>query len=189
MPYIRVDPETYDEIVEELDGEDLPNGLGERPSGDFEYEAAAERFEPADLGEASRLTLAALRDMGATGFRVRYDGGYDEGFSHPEAVLFDLREGSIDAVAADLAAAGFADRLRADPKLLERYVYYLKPDSAPATVAKTGLDELAHDLASKLLGDGYGTGEYELYGAFTADLRTGDLTDDPDATKPDTREW
>jgi hypothetical protein len=40
-------------------------------------------------------------------------------------------------------------------------------------LAKYALDDLAHSLASRLLGNGFGTGEYELCGAFTANLRPG----------------
>jgi hypothetical protein len=39
-------------------------------------------------------------------------------------------------------------------------------------------------LAVKLLGLGFGTGEYDMYGAFTADFRSGELIDDPNAVKP-----
>ncbi|HKD31545.1 MAG TPA: hypothetical protein VKC66_37285 [Xanthobacteraceae bacterium] len=35
--------------------------------------------------------------------------------------------------------------------------------------------------ASMLLGDGFGTGEYSMYGAFTVDLDTCTITDDPGA--------
>ena len=45
-------------------------------------------------------------------------------------------------------------------------------------------DDLATTFASRLLGEGFGTGEYELYGAFVIDLETGDMVDDPDAQKP-----
>jgi len=35
-----------------------------------------------------------------------------------------------------------------------------------------------------LLGDGYGTGEYSMYGSVTVDLTTGTLTDDPAVSLP-----
>jgi hypothetical protein len=55
--------------------------------------------------------------------------------------------------------------------------------ATPAQAAQYALDELATELANRLLGEGFGTGECELYGAFTADLQTGELVDDPDARK------
>jgi hypothetical protein len=52
----------------------------------------------------------------------------------------------------------------------------------------SALDDLGGELAIKLLGSGYGTGEYEMYGAFTADILTGELIDDPNALKPEQME-
>ena len=46
------------------------------------------------------------------------------------------------------------------------------------------IEELGHELASRLLGDGYGTGEYQLYGMFDADLVTGEIVDRDHAQKP-----
>jgi len=45
--------------------------------------------------------------------------------------------------------------------------------------------ELAEELASKLLGDGYGTGELSLYGAFKVDLISGAIEDDQNAKMPE----
>lgn len=45
-------------------------------------------------------------------------------------------------------------------------------------------DELAHEVASQLLGSGYGTGELELYGAASVVFETGEINDDPQAERP-----
>jgi hypothetical protein len=56
--------------------------------------------------------------------------------------------------------------------------------AAPDQAVRYAMDELATELASKLLGEGFGTAVSEIYGAFTADLCTGQLIDDPDVPSP-----
>ena len=55
----------------------------------------------------------------------------------------------------------------------------------PAQAVKNNNKKKTKKKATVLLGKGFGTGEYELYGAFTANLETGELVDDPTAVKPD----
>ena len=183
MPYVKVDADIYDEVVSELDVEELPGG---RPSGAFEYESAEAAFARDDLGATARAVYDALVVAGATAFRVKYDGGYDEGFSHPAAVRIADQDHPIDAVCRQLA----------NPKLVKRLIEAAAKNSmwggAGEMYAKASehqaveyaVDELAHELASRLLGDGYGTGEYQLYGEFTADLKTGRITDLKDVERP-----
>lgn len=183
MPFIRVDAEAFDEIVSEVDAEDLPPGFAEnRPSGDFQYEASTARFQPSELSPVAQVALESLLASGATHFRVRYDGGYDEGFSYPEYVIIGERHRPATEVADELAKTAFVSRVRS-AAADRRYESYAKLEDK--LVGRYAIDELAHALASRLLGDGYGTGEYELYGAFTADLRSGEIKDDPAAQKPD----
>ena len=193
MPYNKFDVEIFDEIAAEM-GDDLPEGM-ERPSGEFEYETAEATFKPDQLREIARLTLETLIEKGAVRFRVRYDGGHDEGFSYPDAVAFADRLVDAQAFADDeLRAESFVEKVRAiaQAHARESSTYgnaadmYAKAEDKQ--VARYALDELAHELASRLLGDGYGTGEYELYGAFNADLKTGQITDDPNVVKPNNME-
>ena len=173
----------YDEIASEL-GEEM---AGPKPSEGFEYQSAEGSFAREKLGRAARAVYEALVAAGATKFRVRYDGGYDEGFSHPDAVTFAGRERSIEEVAAELGRGGaLSKKLRETAGKDSSWgnaaeLYGGASDEQTITYA---LDELAHELASKLLGDGYGTGEYQLYGAFTADLGSGEIVDHEDAEKP-----
>lgn len=181
MPFVRVDEDAFDDLPEEV--EPLP-----APSGAFDYESAKATFKPAKLGGIARLTLDALLAAGATTFRVRYDGGYDEGFAYPDEVRFADGARSVDAVAGALVAApGFLAAVR-DASNQKGSMYgngsSVYAEASDATAAGYALDELAHELASRLLGDGYGTGEYQLYGALTADLRSGAIVDDPAAPKP-----
>ncbi len=129
------------------------------------------------------MILQALIASGATEFRVNYDGGYDEGFAHPERIFYHDEASPVHDVAVSLAnriltlqlCNAVAATVRHDPG-------YGKMDNVKA--ALTAIDELAEDLAARLLGDGYGTGEYQLYGSFTANLQTGEIVDHPDASKP-----
>jgi hypothetical protein len=182
VPYIRADLASYDEIAAEL-GQDV---AGERPSGGFEYESAEAKFDAAQLSPVGRAALDALRAAGATAFKVRYDGGYDEGFAHSEAVAFGQQAKDHDRAARDLATPHLVARIRAaageESQWHNASEFYAS--ASDTEVIRHAMDELAHELASKLLGDGYGTGEYELYGAFTAHLKTGRLEDHEDAARP-----
>jgi len=185
MPFFRVDLDAYEELAAEVDPEFLPE---KPPSGEFEYEPASGRFQPEELGPVSRLVLDALRAAGATRFRVRYDGGYDEGFANPEALIFGEEARSVDEAARDLGAGDLVPRLReaAGRKSMWGNAAELYQEASPEQSLRFAIDELAYDLASGLLGGGFGTGEYQLYGAFTADLVSGEIIDHPDAPKPDT---
>jgi hypothetical protein len=179
MPYLRGDPAAFDEILSEIGAEDLPPDFADkRPTGEFEYQAAKTSFKPAKLGKIAKLVHQALLEMGATAFRVRYDGGFDEGFAYSDHLMFGKEKRPVESVAKELASSALAAKVRA----LAAKRYY--KDAVGAKLIKEALDELAHEMACQLLGESYGTGEYQLYGAFTADLKTGKITDDPKAGKP-----
>src|SRR5687768_11263958 len=182
MPYMRADLDSYDEIAAELG----PDVVGERPSGAFEYESAEAAFDAAKLSAVGRAALDALRGAGATALKVRYDGGYDEGFSHAEAVVFGQQARDHEQVARDLTTPQLVAHIRAAAAQESQWhnASEFYAGASDPEVVRHAMDELAHELASKLLGEGYGTGEYELYGAFTADLETGRIEDHEDAAKP-----
>jgi hypothetical protein len=180
MPFIRGDADAYDEMFDEL-GPDAVGG--ERPTDEFVYEGAEAKLEPKKLGDGARLMHDALRDAGATAFRVRYDGGFDEGFSHADAVLFGARQASVDEALGKVSDAKLVLALRESMKK-QPWSADRAESASDAEVLRDALDELAHEIASLLLGDGFGTGEYQLYGALTADLKTGKITDDEKAARP-----
>lgn len=187
MPHLKVDPGAFDEWAENLGSE---VDLGNRPTGDWEYESAEAQFKPAKLGPVARAMLDALLAARATAFRVRYDGGYDEGFSHPDTLTFGEGGGRTirpaDAVIKDLATPALAAQIRTAMSKDKSWKHSAETyaTSKDADVVHAALDDLAHTFASRLLGDGFGTGEYQLYGAFTADLKTGQIVDHEDAEKP-----
>jgi hypothetical protein len=183
MPFTRGDADIFDEIAAEIDPEDLPEGFADkRPTDQFEYARAKATVKPAKLGKLARTVLELLLEAGATEFRVKYDGGFDEGFSYPEYVVLGEARCPVNKIAQKLAKSKPAiSQLKKgiDKRMAEHY-----KGKSDLELAKSAIEELAHELASALLGDGYGTGEYQLYGAFTADLKRGKITDDPKAAKP-----
>ncbi len=183
MPFYRHDVEEWDALLGALDETGLTREeIGERPSGDFEYHTASARFSPEELGAVARLMLEVLTAAGATAFRVSYDGGNDEGFSHPEVLLIGTEARPVDDVLSELATGELIGRVRATARESR---YCGNATYANASPLLYALDELAEELAARLLGDRYGTGPYELYGAFTADLKTGEIIDDPQAVAPE----
>src|SRR3954453_5322520 len=109
MPFIRGDADTFDEMVAELGPDVIP---GNRPTEDFEYESAKATFKPKKLGERAKLIVDALLAAGATAFRVRYDGGFDEGFAHADAVLFGETKRPIKQVLKQIANAELVEAQR-----------------------------------------------------------------------------
>jgi hypothetical protein len=178
MPHIRVDADIAEEMFEEAG---VPEDQRSRPPEGFTYEAAEAEFLSGALDPVPTLLLAALKGLGATTLRVEYDGGYDEGFAHFDYAALPDRRYDLDDLADKLAASPLIGEIKATAPR-GRYSPYQGDDHRQ--ILKNALDDLATTLACRLLGDGFGTGEYELYGAFIADLTTGTLTDDPAATPP-----
>ena len=185
MPYIRLD----EDGIESDDDDNV------RYTGAFQYmdaEEVAYKPEPFDVTTLAPLVakvLTAMRASGAVAFRVRYDGGHDEGFAHAEAVeMADGSNLSIDALVQKLADPKQAAELRAAAAVpgashwhqAEQYYANLTDEQ----VVRSALDELADAITISLLGQGSGTGEYSMYGAIVANLKTGAIADDPDAPRP-----
>lgn len=162
MPYMHVPAE----MAEEYGGDpaQLPGGANPDKivaGKGFDYYGGGEGLVPGNAFDPASLTfdgkdlsglISRLKTLGYSAVRIQYDGGWDEGFAHFNAAL--AADGAADAPAAVAA--------RLDPE-------------------DGDLEELAEGLAVCLLGHYYGTGEYEIFGAFTADLATGALTDLKDA--------
>jgi len=125
--------------------------------------------------ELLAIMLPELRDLGVVSLRCRYDGGYDEGFAWlHEATLADGTTLDPDALAARLLAdPGTKQRL--DSAKIQAF------ENRTPTQKKLAFaiaNDLCLDWAVALLGRGYGTGEFAMYGMFTVDLRTNTITDD-----------
>lgn len=134
--------------------------LGRAPRAPDPWEAKAET--------AAARIATALSEIGAVRAYIRYDGGNDEGFAWFDHCAFkDGSKRDANGVAKDLEAAGVEPGIEAF-------------DGRRWPVRSVLDDVVASMWAVRLLGEGYGTGEYVMYGAFSVDLESGLVSDDPD---------
>jgi hypothetical protein len=164
MPFIHV----FDENTPE----DGPQ------QSDYQYEPAKARFKPEKLSPTSRLFLETLRAIGGTHFRVTYDGGNDEGWAHPDHIKVGDKQIPADSLLTQLVNSSLILQIRDLNKGQKRDPYVKANDKQ---VADWALEAFVYEIATALLGEGFGTGEYMLYGAFTVNLLTGEIVDDPKA--------
>ncbi len=186
MPYLHVDDES--DWAEADDG-DLSPDVTPRPAVGHLYEPAEGRFDPAALTGPAAVVYSVLAECGAVRFRGTYDGGHDEGFAHADAVWFGADDRQPAAtVVATLVKAGLHPRLVEAAALPNASCYYnagrVYAEATADRAVGMALEELARAMAEGLLGRGFGTGEYSLFGAFIADLQTGKVEDDPDVEIP-----
>jgi hypothetical protein len=197
MPYYNVDPGAYEEYAEEM-GEEL-----EIPEGEY-YEPAETTYNFDEANVLVRAVRDALWEKGFWFVEGHYDGGYDEGFAYFDAAVIDVGSDEMpDLVKAGraLGAVPEAKRVAGDElmailqetRLSKVYLDSIDelnfPPAAkeahrqrmlalpPAQHITSALEEFADELASELLGRGFGTGEYTLRGRFRADLRSGRIVD------------
>ena len=184
MPFIRNDEDGLE--VDEDDGVTYTVPFDYYPAAEVAYEPRP--FDPAGLPPLSAAAYSMLRTAGVVRFRVRYDGGHDEGFAHADAVwtadgygrpIEQLFAEVSAATADDVRTALMAGAVPASPARADRYAK-LTPDE----LLRRAVDDLADGMVSCLLGNGYGTGEYSMYGELTLDLTTDTLTDEPGAQRP-----
>jgi hypothetical protein len=192
MPFYRFDSEE-EELDDELDVELEEDSTPERapwsppdmtgadptvqepywaryPKEDYSYERAGARFDPARLSGICRTVYDRLRAEGASSIRCSYDGGGDEGFTHFEHAVIGGEAVGVRELVERWSAGPLGDR--------NDLVVYGGAVEQPRDVnVRDVLDGFGHELASRLLGEGYGTGEYTMYGAFIADLESGEIKD------------
>ena len=121
-----------------------------------------------------------LRTAGAKRAYCRYDGGNDEGFSwldHYESESGDRLD--LDALAARLLAMGVHDQLPAIEARSQSAAIF--KHQKLAELRDVVSDQLVEEWAMLLLGRGFGTGEYCMYGAFWVDLEACTIIDDGNA--------
>jgi len=157
----------------ELPSQSRPQGWNaeDRERAKREWEQRWERIRS--------IVIPALQQIGGRRIYCRYDGGNDEGFAWFDSLeLQDGRRIDPDAVAQRLHEA------KVDARLLAAGVEPTSSRSSDNPVAqalKEFVELLCEDWATLLLGRGFGTGEYSMFGAFTVDLATRTITDDPGA--------
>ncbi len=184
MPFYHFDEfDPSDFGIEDLEPPKSSGGEG------FKYDGPTEsEFDFGQLEGLAALMFEMLVKQAATKLRITYDGGHDEGFAHFDGAWIGDTELSAEIMMSRLAEDGAKPRiLEAIKKPGSTNWYNAEQMFSAATPVKAvgyAMDDLAHKLAEKLVGDGYGTGEYQLYGAFTVDVQTGRLLDDPAAKMP-----
>lgn len=131
--------------------------------------------------------MPALKNAGIRRCELSYDGGSDEGFG----TLEHCEDASGNKFGKEQLLANSAFVAELAPFVTGQFSSGKHPvylgDQTPDAVSMIG-DYLEFDLpvilVSLLVGRGYGTGEYELYGRATVDLDTMTITDDPNAPYP-----
>lgn len=140
----------------------------------YKYELASGQFGPQDLELDSRDVFDVLAELGVTDVYCRYNGGGDEGFAHLSGVKIEDRIVEFDDLKHQLAEGSLGTKMS---ERLNRYYSYIGAPSKEQRV-EFYLDTFADSLAIRLLGRGYGTGEYSMKGSFKANLQTGKITDE-----------
>lgn len=127
------------------------------------------------------IMVPALRTTGGVSVRCEYDGGNDEGFCWFESLRTADERLDLQSVVKRLDADAIVRQL------LRQGLVHSNPDQ-PITSTARLTDVLQNWMpeqwATLLLGYGFGTGQYSMYGAFTVDLLKCTITDDHDATVP-----
>lgn len=127
------------------------------------------------------VMVPALRQLEGRRVHCVYDGGNDEGFSWFGSLETPDGKLSLDELCTRLAGTGLVDKLRQADWL------HQSPDH-PRDEAEVIRDVLEYSLPEEwavlLLGEGFGTGEFSMYGAFTVDLEILTIRDDRDASVP-----
>lgn len=147
------------------------------------YFSITRRVDLSTLTGTAAAVRAILLSSGATHFRVRYDGGDDEGAVHPDALRFD---GHFQGVQECV------ERLRTPATVNALTLAGTGDRCAPITdsdLILAAIDQLAYKLMFRLVDGDWCTGPFGIFGAFVADLQTGDLVDDPNAQKSDEEKY
>jgi hypothetical protein len=137
----------------------------------------SERLHEQRRQQLFAVVIPVLREIGARRAYCRYDGGNDEGFSWLDNV--EMQDGArigTDALEQRLSDVQLMEKLYA-AGMMKRTDHMSEQEHLKSFVRYSLCDE----WATMLLGSGYGTGEYSMYGAFTVDLEACTISDDPDA--------
>ena len=140
----------------------------------YEYELASGQFNPEILDPDSRQVIDVLIELGVKIIYCRYNGGGDEGFAECSGVKLEDSIVEFEELKSRLADGLLGSKTS---QYLRSYYYSLGEPSREQRV-EFFLDLLASALATCLLGQGFGTGEYSMKGSFRANLETGAIIDE-----------
>ena len=152
----------------------------QQPTVSFEERRRQQRLQAERRAQQLfSIVVPVLRTAGVRRAYCRYDGGSDEGFA-----WFDHYE-TEDGTRVDVNLVGQKLRdAKIDDELIAAQLMHREPwpsDREAEMLERAVRSMLAFEWASMLLGNSFGTGEYLMYGAFTADLEECVIADDPKA--------
>ena len=152
-------------------------GSGKRPSPAQTRWNQRQEQERQVTAYATSLTAGALRAAGIARAYCRYDGGNDEGWAWLDHFITTTGERrTAEDLVDSLLQTDLLDTLVAAKAV------FVHPDAQRREHLLGAItDGLATDCAVQLLGSGFGTGPYYLYGAFVVDFAARTITDDPSA--------
>lgn len=138
-----------------------------------EYERATGQFTPEELEPDSHQVYEVLRELGVQSVYCSYNRGYDKEFAHFDAVELESETVELNELKLRLTESVLGSRTS---EYLQDYYSNREPSSAQRV--DFYLESFANELAIRLLGSGYGTGEYSMKGSFKANLATGAIIDE-----------
>jgi hypothetical protein len=141
----------------------------------YEYQLANGLFTPEELDPDSRQVFDVLRELGVTTVYCSYNGGNDEGFAQLSGVKLEGSIVEFDDLKQQLTGGLLGSKTS---EYLRRYYSYSAKEPSQEQRVDFFLDLFADSLANRLLGQGYGTGEYSMKGSFRANLETGEIIDE-----------
>ncbi len=145
----------------------------------YEYELADGQFTPEDLDPELRQVFDVLRELGVRTVYCRYNGGGDEGFAQLSGVKLEDKIVEFTDLKQQLTEGLLGSKT--SDKYLRRYYSYSSfgfEEPSRGQRVEFFLNLFAGFLATRLLGQGYGTGEYSMKGSFRANLETGEIIDE-----------
>ena len=126
------------------------------------------------------LMIPAFIRIGGVELTCAYDGGNDEGFAWFRSLKTADRVLDKAQLVSQLEATDLVASLRGAGLLYES-IDYPRTD---AQHIEEVLESLAEEWGVLMLGSGFGTGAFQMFGAFTVDLIQHTITDDLQATAP-----
>jgi hypothetical protein len=128
------------------------------------------------------IMVPALRQLGGRRVHCVYDGGNDEGFAWFGSLETGDGTLSVEQICEKLSGQGLKERLAQADWVYESSDH---PRSEQEVLRSILEESLPEEWAVLLLGWGFGTGAFSMYGGFTVDLEACTITDDRDAGVPE----
>ena len=128
-----------------------------------------------------RIVVEGLQRIGGTHVHCGYDGGNDEGFAWFLSLTTTDGGISLDDCCSKLLGLGCLGKLREEGLVHENPRW---PKSDLEQMKNFVQYWLVEEWATRMLGYGFGTGEFQMFGSFTVDLQKLTITDDRAAEIP-----